>query len=129
MGLVIVSNCLSVCLTTHIEPLLHHMYTYVLVIEKNRLVCKRHYTIRAILTEYQGGRDPAMKIGMHIIFCVHAVWLQMHPCLKGNVREAWARAFSLLVLQVLSIYLQGLHMLYHIHSHVPCMNIYPLCGL
>ena len=53
-----------------------------------------------------------MKIDMHINLCVHAIWLPMHPCLKGNVPGAWASAFSLLVLQVLTIYLQGLH--------VPC---------
>ena len=69
-----------------------------------------------------------MKIDMHIIFCVHAVWLQNHPCLKGNLHKAWASAFSLLVLQVLSIHLQGLHVLYD-NSHVPCMYINPLCGL
>ena len=46
-------------------------------------------------------------------------WLQTHPCLKGNLREASARAFSLLVLQVLPmtlsvlhVFLQGLPMLY-----------------
>ena len=39
-----------------------------------------------------------MKIGMYIILCVHAVCLQMHPYLNGNIRETWARAFSLLVL-------------------------------
>ena len=39
-----------------------------------------------------------MKIGMHIILCVLAAWLQMHPYLKGNLRETYARAFSLLVL-------------------------------
>ena len=54
-----------------------------------------------------------MKIGMHIILFVHAVWLQSHPCLKGNIRETWACASSLPVLQVLHIYLQSLHMPYH----------------
>ena len=39
------------------------------------------------MTEYQGLRDPAMKIGMHIILCVHAIWQKMHPCLKGNLGE------------------------------------------
>ena len=34
---------------------------------------------------------PAMKISMHLIFCMHAVWLKTHPCLKGNLREDWAR--------------------------------------
>ena len=49
---------------------------------------------------------------MHIILCVQVVWLQMHPCLKGNLREAWACAFSLLVLQVLPIHLLALYVLY-----------------
>ena len=39
-----------------------------------------------------------MRIGMHIILCVHAVCLQMQPYLKGNLREIWARALSLQVL-------------------------------
>ena len=39
-----------------------------------------------------------MKIGMHIALSVIAAWLQMHPRLKGNLCETWARAFSLLVL-------------------------------
>ena len=30
-----------------------------------------------------------MKISMHIILYVHTVWLQTHPCLKGNLREAY----------------------------------------
>ena len=54
-----------------------------------------------------------MKIGMHIILSVHAVWLQTHLCLNGNLQEAWACTFSLLVLQVFPIHLQGLHMLYN----------------
>ena len=53
-----------------------------------------------------------MKIGMHIIFCVHAVWLKGHPCLKEHLRETWAWIFSLLVLQVLPIHLQGLNVQY-----------------
>ena len=39
-----------------------------------------------------------MKIGMQIILCELAAWLQMHPCLKGSLQETWAHAFSLLVL-------------------------------
>ena len=48
-----------------------------------------------------------MKIDMHINLRVQAVWLPMHP-----MSEAWASAFSLLVFQVLTIYLHGLHMPY-----------------
>ena len=54
-----------------------------------------------------------MKIGRHITLCVQAIWLQTHPCLEGNLQEAWARAFSLLVLQVLIIHLQGLRVPYN----------------
>ena len=39
-----------------------------------------------------------MKIGIHIIPGVQAVWLQMHPGLKGNLRETWALVFSLVML-------------------------------
>ena len=53
-----------------------------------------------------------MKICMHIIFCVHTVWLQMHPCLKGNIRETLGHVFSLLVLSILPIYLQSLQVMY-----------------
>ena len=63
------------------------------------------------------------------ILCMHAVWLQMYPCLNRNLQEAWAHAFSLLVLQVLIIYLQGLHLAYHtctyaLHVHTVCSWIY-----
>ena len=46
------------------------------------------------MTEFPGCTDPAMKIGMHIILCVHAVWLQTHPCLQGYLGETLALAFS-----------------------------------
>ena len=75
--------------------------------------------------------DPAMKIGMHTILCGLAIWLYMHPCLKGNVREAWARAFSLLVLQILPICLQGLHVSYHTLActfHVYKSNVCPVAS-
>ena len=50
-----------------------------------------------------------MKIGMHIFsLYVHAVWLQTHPFLKTNLREAWTRAFSLLVLHMLPIHVHKL---------------------
>ena len=39
-----------------------------------------------------------MKINIHIIIGVHAVWLQTHPCLKGHLQETWASAVSVLVL-------------------------------
>ena len=52
-----------------------------------------------------------MKIAMHIILRVHAVWLQTHLYLKGNLREARTHAFSFVVLHVLLSYLQGLDML------------------
>ena len=49
-----------------------------------------------------------MKIDMYIILCVHEVWLQIHPYLKVYLRDAWTSAFSLLVLQMFPMYLQGL---------------------
>ena len=49
---------------------------------------------------------------MQIIFGMLPVWPQMHPCLKGNVQETWTRGYSLLLLQVLPIYLHSLHVLY-----------------
>ena len=46
----------------------------------------------------------------------------MHPCLKGNLREGCAHAFSLLVLLVLPINLQGLHVL---HDTLTCtLHVY-----
>ena len=68
-----------------------------------------------------------MKIGMHTILGIHAAWLQTHQCLMGNLREAWARKFSLQV-QVLTIHYK-VCMYCMIHSHVPCIHINPLCGL
>ena len=80
----------------------HPMCTYVLLTEKNRLICKGHLSYTCdFITEFRGRRDLAMKIGMHIIFSVLTKWLQVHPYLKGNLQETWARAFSLLVLDVL----------------------------
>ena len=74
----------------HVKPLLHpivHARTSWLQ-RKNRLICMgpSKYTCD-FMTEYGGRTDTAMKIGMHIILCVHAVCQQMHPCLKGNLRE------------------------------------------
>ena len=66
----------------------HRTCTYVLVTERNRLICKGplRYTCNFI-TEFQSCRAPTLKIDVHIILCVHAVCLQKHPCLKGNLRE------------------------------------------
>ena len=58
-----------------------------------------------ICTEYEGSRDHTLKIGMHI---------------KENLQEACAHEFSLLVLLVFPIHLQGC-MLLIIHSCVPCI--------
>ena len=51
----------------------HRTCMYVLVTEKNQLICKGHlrYTCDFI-TEYQGHTDPTMKTGMHIFSaCMH----------------------------------------------------------
>ena len=53
---------------------------------------------------------------------MHTVWLQTNPCPNGNLQEASACAFSLLVLEVLPIHLQGLHTCGIIHlspSYIP----------
>ena len=75
-----------------------------------------------------------MKIGMHIILCVYEVWLQTNPFLKGNLQEAWARAFSLLVLQVLPTLLQGLPVPYNtltcsLHVYKPTVQPVASCVL
>ena len=45
----------------------HHTCTYVLVTEKNRLICKGHLRYACdFITKYQGRTSPAMKIGTHI---------------------------------------------------------------
>ena len=65
-----------------------------------------------------------MKIGMYIILCMHAVWLETHPCLKGNFPEAWALVFALLVLPVLPSSLnQGMQVPYDTctHMYLPCV--------
>ena len=43
----------------------HRTCMYVLVTEKNRLICD-------FITKYQGRTDPAMKIGMHIFLACTA---------------------------------------------------------
>ena len=63
--------------------------------------------------------------------CTLTVWLQMHQCLKGNVEEAWGRTFSLLVLPVFSIYLQGLYVLHNtlrstLHENIP--TVWPVAS-
>ena len=63
-----------------------------------------------------------MKISMQIILCMLVAWLQMHPYIKGNLRDTWARAFSLLVLQVLPSYLKGLaHAVRYTHVYLACI--------
>ena len=53
-----------------------------------------------------------MKIGMHIILCQLAAWLQMHPYLKGNLRETWARVLFLAIVACPPHLLKkGLHVL------------------
>ena len=74
-----------------------------------------------VLSECQDCREPAIKLTCTLFFCAHPVWLQMRLYVNGNLREAWTRSFSLLVLQVLPMYLQGLH----VHLHVPCVYIKP----
>ena len=106
----------------------YHMCMYVLVTEKNWLICRGHlsYTCNFI-TEFWGYGDSAMKIGMHMIICVLAAWLQMHPYPKGNIWETWAHAFSVLVFHILPSYLKGLHdgmKCCKTHSCVPCMTLY-----
>ena len=56
------------------------------------------FKLHDFINKFGGCRHPAIKIAMENIPCVLAAWLQMHPCLKGNLRETWARVFSLLVL-------------------------------
>ena len=66
----------------------HRTCTYVLVTEKNRRICKGHLSQTCdFITDFLGCRPLAMKIDMHIILCVLAASLQMHPYLKGNLRE------------------------------------------
>ena len=36
-----------------------------------------------------------MKIGMQIILCILAAWLQMHPCLKGEFARDLGRCVFL----------------------------------
>ena len=55
----------------------------------------------------------------------------MDPCLKGNVCETWARVFSLLVLRVLPIHLQGLYVPYVILTctlHVYKPAVWPVAS-
>ena len=111
----------------------HRICTYILVTEKNQLIYNGHlsYTC-SFITECLGCRNPAMKIGMHIFFLyMHAVWLQTHPFLKTNLREAWTCAFSLLVLHMLPIHLQGLHLTYDTLActlHVHKLTVQPVAS-
>ena len=41
-----------------------------------------------------------MKIGMHIILSVLTAWLEMHPYLKGNLRETWARTMGMYLARI-----------------------------
>ena len=42
------------------------------------------------ITEYQGRTDPTVKTVMHIMFSVHAVWLQMvHDLVSVNGPRTW----------------------------------------
>ena len=63
------SEIISMCHTWETKASLtsHRTCRYVLVTEKNRLICKGHlrYTCD-FLTKYQGRTGPAMKICMHI---------------------------------------------------------------
>ena len=105
---------------------------YVLVTEKYRTNLKDYLSYTCdIITECQDRTDPAIKIDMYIILCVHAGWFQTHPCLKGYLREACASAFSLLLLQVLLIHLQGLYLPYYTLTctlHVYKPTVWPVAS-
>ena len=93
------------------------MCTYILVTEKNRLICKAYlrYTCDFI-TEFiytrKGRTGPAMKIDMHI-FSACMQYGHKHIHFSRVTYETCTRAFPLQVLQDLPIHLQGLHMPYN----------------
>ena len=64
-------------LASHIKPLLHPIIrvTYVLVTEKkNRRICEGHLSYTCdFITELRGCRDPAIKIGFHIILLISLI--------------------------------------------------------
>ena len=78
------------------------------------------------MTEFRGYRDPAMKIGMPIILCMCPAWLQVHPYLKGNLRQRlWHVRFPCKCCTSSPVTLR-VCMCYKIHSRVPCTCINPL---
>ena len=56
---------------------------------------------------------PHNENSLAYFLCVQAVWLYIHPCLKGDLQETSEHAFTLLVLQDLRIHLQVLHVQYN----------------
>ena len=104
--------------------------TYVLVTEKNRLICKRRsrYTCDFI-TEFQGCRDPTIRIGMHIILCVRTVCL--HVCIHTSrvTCEGLAHVHSPCKCCRFSPFSYIVYTCCKIHSHVPCLCINPLYDL
>ena len=64
-----------------------------------------------------------MEIGMQIILCMHALWLQIHPCLMGNMG---ACIFLASVVDSPHL-LQSLHVPYHtltctLHVYYPTVR-------
>ena len=95
---------------------------YVVVTEKNHLICKGHlsYT-RDFMTEFQGRTDPAMIIGMHNILCMLSVWLQVHPCLTGNFERLGHLRFPCLCCRCF-LFTYIVCTCCKIHSRVPCIH-------
>ena len=96
---------------------------------ENHLICKGHssYT-HNFITECRGSTDPAMKIGMYIILCVHAVWLQTHPCLKGNLQDLGTCIFSASVVFSAQLLILFACVISYTHVYL-AMYIDQLCSL
>ena len=63
-----------------------------------------------------------MTIGVQIILCMLAAWLQMHPCLEGNLREPGHVQSPWQCCRFLLYYLHCLHVLYH--TYMCTLHVY-----
>ena len=107
----------------------HFMCTYILVTEKNRLICKAHlrYTCD-VITEFKYCKGPALKIDMHI-FCACTQCGHKRIHLSRVTYERLAHVHFPCKCCKISPFTCRVCTCRIIHSHVPCIYINPLYDL
>ena len=91
---------------------------------ENWLICKGHFC--DFVKEYESRTDFAMKINMHIILFMYAVWLQTHPCLKGNLKRDFGMCILLASVVASHTFIYIVCTCCKIHVYLACISTHLL---